>query len=237
MGVAAARRSLLPADQSGRKGIVAELDERHNRLTVKLVYYGPALSGKTTNLTRLHDLLSAELIGDMMTLETEGDRTLFFDLLPVGFTAPSGLLLKFKVFTVPGQVVHDGTRKAVLSRADGIVFVADSQRNQAVNNGVSFENLMANAGTLGMDLATLPLIVQFNKRDLRDILTEQEIRQRWSSAPWPLFFASALEGGGVIDTFAALLGQVYDRLDTLFSLEAAHQLPRAAFIRAAGGGS
>jgi len=172
---------------------MAELDEQRNRLTVKLVYYGPALSGKTTNLTRLHDLLSAELIGDMMTLETEGDRTLFFDLLPVGFTAPSGLLLKFKVFTVPGQVVHDGTRKAVLSRADGIVFVADSQRNQAVNNGVSFENLMANAG--------------------------------------------ALEGSGVIDTFAALLGRVYDRLDGLFSLEAAHQLPRATFIRAAGGGS
>src|SRR4051812_6235511 len=104
---------------------MAELDDRRNRLTVKLVYYGPALSGKTTNLTRLHDLLAPELIGDMMTLETEGDRTLFFDLLPLGFTASSGLLIKFKVFTVPGQAVHDGTRKAVLSRTDGVVFVAD----------------------------------------------------------------------------------------------------------------
>jgi mutual gliding-motility protein MglA len=215
---------------------MAELDERHNRLTVKLVYYGPALSGKTTNLTRLHDLLSSERIGDMMTLETEGDRTLFFDLMPFGFTAPSGLLLKFKVFTVPGQVAHDGTRKAVLSRSDGIVFVADSQRNQATNNGVSFENLMANASMLGMDLARLPLVVQFNKRDLHDILSEQEVYQRWGAAPWPLVWASALEGSGVIDTFVNLLEAVYDRLDKQFSLASVHGLPRSAFIAALGVG-
>jgi len=92
---------------------MAELDERAQRLTVKLVYYGPAMSGKTSNLTRLHDLLSAELVGDMMLLETEGDRTLFFDLLPFGFTAPSGLLVKFKLFTVPGQVAHNGTKGTV----------------------------------------------------------------------------------------------------------------------------
>lgn len=214
---------------------MADLDESRNRLTVKLVYYGPALSGKTTNLTRLHDLLSAELIGDMMTLETEGDRTLFFDLLPLGFTAPSGLLVKFKVFTVPGQVVHDGTRKALLSRADGVIFVADSQRNQAVNNGASFENLMANAGTLGMDLATLPLVVQFNKRDLPDILSEEEIRNRWSKAPWPLFFASAMQGSGVVESFVALLERVFDRLDDQFSLGIAHGLSRPAFVAAAGG--
>jgi hypothetical protein len=214
---------------------MAELDELKKRLTIKLVYYGPALSGKTTNLTRLHDLLSTELIGDMMTLETEGDRTLFFDLLPVGFTAPSGLLVKFKLFTVPGQVVHDGTRKALLSRADGVIFVADSQRNQAVNNGASFENLMANASTVGIDLDTLPLVVQFNKRDLPDILSEQEINARWAEAPWPLYFASALEGSGVLDTFVALLERVYDRLDAQFSLAAAHGLSRAEFVAAAGG--
>jgi signal recognition particle receptor subunit beta len=216
---------------------MAELDELRNRLTVKLVYYGPALSGKTTNLTRLHDLLSPELIGDMMTLETEGDRTLFFDLLPVGFHAPSGLLVKFKVFTVPGQVAHDGTRKVVLSRADGIIFVADSQRNQTVNNGVSFDNLIANAATLGLDLGKLPLVVQFNKRDLPDILGEQEIRDRWSKAPWPLFFASALEGTGVKETFAALLHQTYGRLDSEFELNVKHGLSRTAFISAAGGQS
>ena len=214
---------------------MAELDERLHRLTVKLVYYGPALSGKTTNLTRLHDLLAPELIGDMMTLETEGDRTLFFDLLPMGFTAPSGLLIKFKIFTVPGQVAHDGTRKAVLSRADGVVFVADSQRNQVVNNGGSFENLMTNAPLVGLDIATLPLVVQFNKRDLSDILTEEEIRARWSGAPWPLLFASALEGSGVRATFNALLDRVYANLDGRFALGNTHSLSRQAFIAAAGG--
>lgn len=214
---------------------MADLDEQRNRLTVKLIYYGPALSGKTTNLTRLHDLLSAELIGDMMTLETEGDRTLFFDLLPVGFTAPSGLLIKFKLYTVPGQVAHDRTRKALLSRTDGVVFVADSQRNQSVNNGVSFDNLIDNARTLGIDLDDLPLVVQFNKRDLPGILSEQEVHDRWSSAPWPLVFASALEGGGVLESFSALLERVYDRLDSQYSLNAAHGVSRVAFVAAAGG--
>lgn len=214
---------------------MAEMDEHNRRLTVKLVYYGPALSGKTTNLTRLHDLLATDLIGDMMTLETEGDRTLFFDLLPFGFTAPSGLLIKFKVFTVPGQVVHDATRKAVLSRADGVIFVADSQRNQAVNNGVSFDNLIANAGLLGFDLATLPLVVQFNKRDLPDILSEEEIFARWAKAPWPIRFASALEGAGVIESFGDLLERVYDRLDAGFSLHGAHGVSRKEFVAAAGG--
>jgi signal recognition particle receptor subunit beta len=216
---------------------MAELDEQRNRLTVKLVYYGPALSGKTTNLTRLHDLLAPEMIGEMMTLETEGDRTLFFDLLPLGFTAPSGLLVKFKVFTVPGQVVHDGTRKALLSRTDGVIFVADSQRHQAINNGVSFENLLSNAAILGMDLETLPLVVQFNKRDLADILSDKEINDRWSKAPWPLFFASAMEGTGVLETFVALLDGIYDNLDDKFSLGSTHGLSRSAFITAAGGQS
>lgn len=214
---------------------MAELDERAQRLTVKLVYYGPAMSGKTSNLTRLHDLLSAELVGDMMLLETEGDRTLFFDLLPFGFTAPSGLLVKFKLFTVPGQVAHNGTRKAVLSRSDGAVFVADSQRNQSVNNAASFDNLIANTGTVGIDVATFPLVVQYNKRDMPDILTEAEIAERWSQAPWPVLLASALQGDGVRETFSALLKLVYARLDFQFELQAAHGLSQDAFIAAAGG--
>ncbi|HYD81098.1 MAG TPA: GTPase domain-containing protein [Paucimonas sp.] len=216
---------------------MAELDEQRHRLTIKLVYYGPALSGKTTNLTRLHDLLSPELSGDIMTLETEGDRTLFFDLLPLGFKAPSGLLVKFKVFTVPGQVAHDGTRKAVLSRADGVVFVADSQRNQAINNGASFDNLADNAKALGMHIESLPLVVQFNKRDLPDIQSEEEIRKRWADAPWPLFFASALAGEGVTATFRALLESVHDRLDKIYGLSTRHGLSRADLVAAIGGRS
>ncbi len=214
---------------------MTELNEQQRRLTIKLVYYGPALSGKTTNLTRLHDLLAPQLKGDMMTLETEGDRTLFFDLLPLGFTAPSGLTIKFKLFTVPGQVAHDGTRKAVLSRADGVMFVADSQNNQIYNNGASFDNLVTNCGMVGLDLSRLPLVVQFNKRDMPDILSEEEILSRWSQAPWPVHFASALEGSGVLESFDALLGKVYDNLTPEFEFQTVHQLSRAEFIAAVRG--
>ena len=214
---------------------MAEFDEAARRLTLKLVYYGPAASGKTTNLMRLHDVLQPELKGEIMTLETQNDRTLFFDLLPLGFRAPSGLLIKFKLFTVPGQVAHDGTRKAVLSRADGVVFVADSQRSQAVNNGVSFENLADNAARVGLDFDHLPLVVQFNKRDLPDILTEAEINERWAGAPWPLTFASALTGPGVVDTFSTLLDTMYPRLAGRFALDTEHGLSARAFSAAPRG--
>lgn len=207
-----------------------ELDDTGTRLTFKLVYYGPAMSGKTTNLMRLHDLLSPEMKGEMMTLETADDRTLFFDLLPVGFRAPSGLLIRCRLFTVPGQVKHDGTRKAMLSRADGVVFVADSQKTQEVNNGEAFQNLAANAATVGLDFDRLPLVVQFNKRDLANIVTEEEIRTRWSAAPWPLAFASALTGPGVLETFRELIGAVYRRFAGDFDLVDRHGLSEAAFI-------
>lgn len=211
-----------------------EYDEERKKLTIKLVYYGPALGGKTTNLTRLHDLLAPALRGEIMTLETKNDRTLFFDLLPVGFTAPSGLLVKFKLFTVPGQVAHDGTRKAVLSRADGVVFVADSQRNQSINNGESFQSLVESAQRVGLDFETLPVIVQFNKRDLPDILSETEIRERWQQTRWPLTFSCALTGEGVIETLQALLEQVFPRIDRSCALSARHGVDRAMFVSAAG---
>lgn len=213
---------------------MADYDEDANRLTIKLVYYGPAMSGKTTNLMHLHDVLQPSLKGEMMTLETQGDRTLFFDLLPLGFRAPSGLLVKFKLFTVPGQVAHDGTRKAVLSRTDGVVFVADSQRNQVLNNAESFENLAENAARVGLDFDTMPLVVQFNKRDLPDILSEEEIFERWQGAEWPLVFASALAGDGVVETFRRLLEQVYAHMDSRYMLQQTHRLDAAGFVQAMG---
>lgn len=212
---------------------MAEYDEIAGKLTFKLVYYGPALSGKTTNLMRLHDLVAAELKGELMTLETQNDRTLFFDLLPLGFRAPSGLLVKFKLFTVPGQVAHDGTRKAVLSRADGVVFVADSQRSQSANNGESFQNLMDNLQRVGLDMERLPLVVQFNKRDLPNILSEQEVHERWGGAPWPVTFASAVAGAGVVETFDMLLRAVYRHAENDYALAARHQLSEQDFVAAA----
>lgn len=200
------------------------------KLTFKLVYYGPAQSGKTTNLMHLHDTLAPDMKGELMTLETQSDRTLYFDLLPLGFRAPSGLLIKFRLFTVPGQVQHDATRKAVLSRADGVVFVADSQRNQSVSNGEAFQNLVDNVARVGLDLSKLPLVVQFNKRDLTDILSETEILARWGDAPWPTCFASATSGSGVREAFSSLLSGVYRRFSDEYQLASMHDLDEDTFV-------
>lgn len=210
-----------------------EYDEDKAKLTIKLVYYGPAQSGKTSNLMRLHDFIPPVHRGEIMTLETKNDRTLFFDLLPVGFMAPSGLLVKFKLFTVPGQVAHDGTRKAVLSRADGVVFVADSQNTQAINNGESFQNLADNAARVGLNFDQLPLVVQYNKRDLPKVMSETEIRERWQQATWPLTFSCALTGEGVVETFHMLLHQVYPQMDRQCGLVARHGVDESMFVRAA----
>lgn len=207
----------------------------NNSLSFKLVYYGPAQSGKTTNLLRLHDQLSPQLKGEMMTMETKDDRTLFFDLLPLGFRAPSGLLIKFRLFTVPGQVAHDGTRKAVLSRADGIVFVADSDRSQEINNGESFQSMAENCRRVGLDFEHMPLVVQFNKCDLPNAVPEAEIRQRWSAAPWPLVFSVALSGQGVDDSFATLLRAVYRHHAESLALATVHGLDEAKFVAGAMG--
>jgi hypothetical protein len=214
---------------------MADYDERKRTLTIKLVYYGPALSGKTTNLMRLHDLIQPQLIGDLMVMETQGDRTLFFDLMPLGFVAPSGLKIKFKLFTVPGQVQHDSTRKAVLSRADGVVFVADSQNSQSVNNAESFQNLSENCGRVGLDFKHLPLVVQYNKCDLADIVSAEEVTERWAAAPWPVLFSVALSGQGVRETFHELLKQVYHCLEGPYRLAGDHGLAEADFVSGALG--
>lgn len=209
---------------------MAEFDGQGKKLTIKLVYYGPALSGKTTNLMCLHDMLQPDMKGELMTLETQNDRTLFFDLLPLGFRAPSGLLVKFKLFTVPGQVAHDGTRKAVLSRADGVVFVADSQQTQGINNAESFQNLADNSARVGLDFERLPVVVQFNKRDLPNIFSEEEVKTRWGKNRWPLFFSAAINGEGVRETFESLLNQVYMDLDRRFNLQKSYDLEGKQFV-------
>jgi signal recognition particle receptor subunit beta len=203
---------------------MAEYDAQAKRLTMKIVYYGPALSGKTTNLMRLHDILNPGNCGDLMSFETKGDRTLFFDFLPLMVRSADGLRVKIKLYTVPGQVAHDATRKAVLSRADGVVFVADSQVNQGVSNFESFDNLEKNAVRVGLDFEHLPLVIQFNKRDLADIVSEEEVHNRWEPTGLPLVFSSALQGRGVRRTFQTALQSVYHRLDGIYDLKARHRL-------------
>lgn len=207
-----------------------EYDRQANKMVVKLVYYGPALSGKTTNLMRLHDLLANNDHGDLMVLDTASERTIYFDLLPFFLTAPSGLKIKVKVFTVPGQVKHDATRKAVLQRADGVAFIADSQVEEGLNNASSFENLEQNLALVGLDPETIPLVIQYNKCDLPNIAQESDIRSIWEPTGTPLFFASALEGWGVVETFRCLVLTVYASLDRQYSLEVHHGLSAASFV-------
>ncbi len=203
---------------------MAEILTDEKKIVIKIVYYGPALSGKTTNLMHLHDLIHPRQCGDLMSLETRGDRTLFFDLLPILARTDGEYRLKIKLFTVPGQVAHDATRKAVLSRADGVVFVADSQMMQAMNNAQSFENLENNAGRVGLDFHRLPLVVQFNKRDLPKILSEAEITERWGPTQRPVTFSNALKGTGVQATFETILSATYDHLDAIHDLARSYRI-------------
>jgi len=207
-----------------------EYDQQNRKMVLKLVYYGPAMSGKTTNILQLHDLMSRNERGELMVMDTVGDRTMYFDLLPFFLVAPSGLKIKLKVYTVPGQVQHDSTRKAVLQRADGVAFIADSQLSQETINSESFENLEKNISIVGLDLENLPLVVQFNKRDLSDIIPEEEIRQTWQATNIPIFMASALNGWGVLETFIRLAELTYQSIDQRYHLETEHGLTRELFL-------
>lgn len=207
-----------------------EYDELNKKMVLKLVYYGPALSGKTTNLLQLHELISRKERGELMVLDTVDDRTIYFDLLPFFLTAPSGLRIKLKVYTVPGQVQHDSTRKAVLQRADGVAFIADSQTSLETVNFESFENLERNLSIVGLEIDTLPLVVQFNKRDLEFIVAEKEIRRVWKQTNIPVFMASAINGWGVMETFTKLAELTYTHVDQRYHLKDEHGLTKELFL-------
>lgn len=212
-----------------------EYDEQQRKLVLKLVYYGPALSGKTTNLLCLHDLLSDEGRGELMVLDTVDDRTIYFDLLPFFYVSSSGFRIKLKVFTVPGQVRHDATRKAVLQRADGIVFVADSQRGEMANNAESFANLERNLAIVGLAIEKLPLVIQFNKRDLDGIISPEEIRGTWGPTGLPVVLASALRGDGIVETYEQVVSLIFDALDTRMGLTSRFGVEKVDFIRSVTG--
>lgn len=212
---------------------MAQIDEKNRKMVVKIVYYGPALSGKTTNLMHLHDIIARGARGELMTLETKGDRTLFFDLLPLAVRSADNFLAKIKLFTVPGQVSHDATRKAVLSRADGVVFVADSQKSQAMSNFESFDNLEKNAGRVGLDMEKLPLVIQFNKRDLEDIISQDEVMELWRPTGLSIKFSSAVNGKGVLETFQEILKKTYASLNAMHGIESRFGMTEADFLSSA----
>lgn len=202
-----------------------QLDFKTKELTVKLVYYGPALSGKTTNLQAIHELVAPELRGRLMTLETKDDRTLFFDLLPLVLTASKGLSVRIKLFTVPGQVIHNATRRLVLQGADGVAFIADSQRSETKANAAAFQNLRQNLLENGIDAAKMPLVIQFNKRDMPDVRTDEEIDAMAAKGREPVYKAVALRGQGVLETLIGLV------TITLGALEQEHKLSEKFGLR------
>ncbi len=197
-------------------------------ITVKVVYYGPALSGKTTNLQELHKMIDPRARGRMVTLDTADDRTLYFDFLPIEFASAAGFSVKIKLFTVPGQVMHKSTRKVVLAGADAVVFVADSQRSSASANAYSWRDMEANLRSNGIDFDSIPKVVQFNKRDLPDIKPLSEIRQSWGDIP--TFPAVAIRGEGVLETFRELMRRLYRDLDQKHGFQEKFQLTEEDFL-------
>lgn len=190
---------------------MVQINMQEREITVKVVYYGPALSGKTTNLQMLHQLIETESRGKMVTLDTTGDRTLYFDFLPIEFGTSNGFSVKIKLFTVPGQVMHKSTRKVVLAGADAVAFICDSQRASASANAYSWRDMEANLKSNGIDFDQIPKVIQFNKRDLADVKPLEEIRAAWGDAA--TFPAVAIRGEGVRETFRELLRQVYRAID------------------------
>jgi signal recognition particle receptor subunit beta len=190
---------------------MVQINMAAREITVKVVYYGPALSGKTTNLQQLHEMMSRGRRSQMMTLDTKGDRTLYFDFLPIEFGTANGFGVKIKLFTVPGQVMHKSTRKVVLAGADAVAFIADSQRASASANAYSWRDMEANLKSNGIDFAEIPKVVQFNKRDLGDVKPLQEIKDAWGEVS--TFPAVAIRGEGVLETFRELLRLLYRGID------------------------
>jgi signal recognition particle receptor subunit beta len=198
-----------------------QLDFRTRELTIKLVYYGPALSGKTTNLQALHRVVASDSTGRLMTLDTKDDRTLFFDLLPLNFKAKSGVSVRLKVFTVPGQAIHASTRRLVVQGADGVVFVADSQRTETQNNSAAFLDLKSNLEANGLALKNLPVVIQFNKRDLpaAQIRTQEELEELARRGREPVYLAVAMQGTGVVESFLGLLQITWQALNQQHGLD------------------
>lgn len=175
------------------------------QMAAKIVYYGPGLCGKTSNLSFIYAKTAPTSRGEMVSLETESDRTLFFDLLPIEVGTIGGFKTRLQLYTVPGQVFYNTTRKLVLKGVDGLVFVADSQRPMREANIESFRSLVENIEELNLDLKDLPLVFQYNKRDLKNILTMDELNEDLNpEGIYPYYPSSAINGDGVFETLKAI---------------------------------
>ncbi len=184
---------------------MAFIDLSKNEIQTKVVFYGPGRGGKTTNLLYIHESMSKQVCGKMVTIDTKGDRTLFFDFLPLGLGKIYNLNIRIQLYTVPGQVMYNSTRKLVLRGVDGVAFVADSLKVQKQKNIESLMNLAENLKDEGLDIQQTPLVLQYNKRDLAEsnvpLLTVEEMEEDMNKQlRVPSFEASAITGKGVYET-------------------------------------
>lgn len=181
-------------------------------INCKIVYYGPGLCGKTTNLQHIFDSTAPQAKGKLISLATETDRTLFFDFMPLELGTVRGFKTRFHLYTVPGQVFYDASRKLILKGVDGVVFVADSQEERMDANIESLYNLEENLLAQGYDLIRIPYVLQLNKRDLPNILPVEELKAELHRKGEPVVEAVASSGTGVFDTLKAVAKQVLTEL-------------------------
>lgn len=191
---------MLPSPSEGKSLFMVFFNYSTMQMAAKVVYYGPGLCGKTTNLQWIFEHTSTDSRGEMVSLATETDRTLFFDLLPIDVGSIAGFSTRIQLYTVPGQVFYNTTRKLVLKGVDGVVFVADSQRPMLQANVESFQNLEENLAEMGLSLETIPLVLQYNKRDLPGICSIEELNQALNRNHWQYAESSAIQGEGVFET-------------------------------------
>ena len=205
-----------------------------NEVTVKLVYYGPGLCGKTTNLERVYGNPKLENKGKMISMSTETDRTLFFDFLPMELGTVGGQKVRVQLYTVPGQVFYDATRKLVLRGADGVVFVADSQSTMRDSNAASLDNLKTNLRLNRLDPNKVALVFQYNKRDLPGVDTVSDMNEYLQPGNAPVIEASAIQGLGVTATLRAAVTRILDNLKNNVDVTLAEEAAGAAPPKSAG---
>ena len=181
-------------------------------INCKIVYYGTGLGGKTTNLEYIYSRVNPDTKGKMISLATETERTLFFDFLPIDLGEVRGFKTRFHLYTVPGQVYYNASRRLILKGVDGLVFVADSQASRAEANIESMHNLYENLETHGYDLETIPFAIQYNKRDMDNVLSPEELRAQINPMGVPDFEGIAIKGEGVFETLSCVSKMVVEGL-------------------------
>lgn len=193
---------------------MVQINFGRKEINCKIVYYGPGLSGKTTNLEKVHEIAPNDSKGDLTSISTDGDRTLFFDFMPLDLGTVAGMRTKFHIYTVPGQVYYNSTRKLVLLGADGVIFVADSAVGAEEANRQSLDNLKENLLEMGKDIAKMPLVIQYNKRDLPDAKPVDVLEKELNTYEVPSFEAVASKGDGVIQTLKAISSLVLESINS-----------------------